>query len=143
MNLIIVFIIGAVLPLQISFNAILAKHITGVWAAATSSFVSAIFLVILGVVMRVPLPSLSSVSSAPAYVWLGGFIGALYVGGSAILAPKIGITVFLALVIIAQLIASAIIDHFGIFGFEQQTITLGRVAGLILLFVGFILVRKF
>jgi bacterial/archaeal transporter family-2 protein len=56
-------------------------------------------------------------------------------------APKLGAATLVALILAGQAIASLAVDHFGWVGFDEQPITLLRVAGVVLLAGGVALVR--
>src|SRR5919108_3997232 len=78
---------------------------------------------------------------APWWVWIGGILGAFYVLGSIVTAPKLGAATLVALILAGQAIASLLVDHYGWVGFEGHPITLVRVAGVVLLAGGVALVR--
>ena len=72
----------------------------------------------------------------------GGLIGAAVVLGSIIAGPKIGALALVGLLLIGQLIASVLMDHFGWFSFPIQKMSEARLLGILLLVGGFLLVRK-
>jgi transporter family-2 protein len=78
----------------------------------------------------------------PPHLFFGGVLGALFVGSSVFFIPKMGATSMIAAYITGQLIGSVLMDHFGLFGLSVFPITLTRLAGLFLLFVGLFLVIK-
>jgi len=76
-------------------------------------------------------------------VWIGGLLGAFYVVGSIVTAPKLGAATLIALVVAGQTVASLLIDQFGWVGFAERHVTPGRVAGMLLVLGGVTLVRVF
>ena len=76
-------------------------------------------------------------------MWLGGALGAFYVVGSIVSAPKLGAATLIALVVAGQGMASLLVDHFGWVGFEAKHISVGRLVGMGLLGAGVVLVRIF
>ena len=79
----------------------------------------------------------------PVYVYLGGLFVVFYVLGITWIAPKFGVGNAVAFVLLGQLISMATIDHFGLLGATQHTITPSRFAGLVLMAVGvFLAVRR-
>jgi transporter family-2 protein len=62
--------------------------------------------------------------------------------GATILGPRLGAAAFLSLVVLGQLAASLILDHFGWLGFAQHSISLSRLAGAGLLIAGVLLVAR-
>jgi transporter family-2 protein len=135
---------GAVLPVQAGINAQLAEYLGGPLRAALVSFAVGV-LVLIPVVLLFArgLPGGDRVSAAPWWVWLGGALGAFYVAGSIASAPRLGAVTLIAFVLAGQALASLVIDHFGMVGFDESPATAGRVAGLLLIAAGALLVRLF
>ena len=75
-------------------------------------------------------------------MYLGGLLGAVYVLGATVLAPRLGAATLMALIVTGQLITATIIDHNGWLGFAGHPITPTRVIGAVLLVGGVILVRR-
>jgi transporter family-2 protein len=138
------FAAGAMLPIQFGINAQLARWIENPVRAALVSFVvGALALLVVTVALYRNVSSASKLVDAPWWVWMGGLFGAFYVLGSVVAAPKLGAATLVALILAGQAVSSLLVDHFGWVGFEQQPITLGRVAGVLLLAAGVALVRFF
>ena len=78
----------------------------------------------------------------PVWIWGGGLIGAAVVLGSIIAGPKIGALALVGILLVGQLIASVLIDHFGLLGFPMQKINIVRIFGILLLLGGFYLIRN-
>ena len=79
----------------------------------------------------------------PIHVYLGGLFVVFYVLGITWTAPKFGVGNAVAFVLLGQLISMATIDHFGLLGAAQHTITLPRFTGLVLMAAGvFLAVRR-
>jgi len=133
---------GAMLPIQFGINAQLASWVDSPLRATLVSFV--VGTLALAVVMLVAArdwPPLSRMESAPWWVWVGGLLGAFYVLGSVVAAPKLGAATLVAVILAGQAVASLLVDHFGWVGFEENPITLGRLAGVAFVAVGVALVR--
>jgi bacterial/archaeal transporter family-2 protein len=131
---------GAMLPIQFGINAQLAEWVGGSVRAAFVSFVVGAFALFVAVLIAARgWPDRAG--DAPWWVWTGGLLGAIYVLGSIVTAPKLGAATLVALILAGQAIASLAVDHFGWVGFEEQPITLLRVAGIVLLAGGVALVR--
>ena len=60
-------------------------------------------------------------------------MGAFYVLGSVVAAPKLGAATLVAVILAGQAVASLLVDHFGWVGFEENPVTPGRVLGIALL----------
>jgi transporter family-2 protein len=142
--LLFAFAAGVVLPFQAGINAELADWLgSPVRAAFVSFLVGTLLLLVAAALVFKPLPSWSRLGMAPWWVWLGGALGAFYVAGSIVTAPKLGAVTLIALVVAGQTLASLVVDHFGWVGFERQHVSAGRLAGMALVGAGVVLVRIF
>ena len=138
------FVAGTVLPLQAGINAQLAHWLhSPIRASFVSFLVGTIVLFVLSVVVWRPLPSGSRFAGAPWWVWIGGLLGAFYVAGTVVTAPRLGAATLIALVVAGQALASVVVDQFGMVGFKEQHATPGRIAGMTLVVAGVTLVRLF
>ena len=136
--------IGLLLPLQVGINAELAQRVSSPITASFFSFaVGTIGLMICLWVSRVPWPDWNTVTTFPAWLWLGGLIGAFAVFGGIISGPKIGLLSLVARVLTGQLVASLIMDHNGWLGLPVRELSLGRTLGSVLLLVAVILIHKY
>jgi bacterial/archaeal transporter family-2 protein len=131
---------GAMLPIQFGINAQLAHWVGGSMRAAFVSFVvGAAALLIAVLVAQRGWPDRAG--DAPWWVWTGGLLGAFYVLGSIVTAPKLGAATLVALILAGQAVASLLVDHFGWVGFPENPVTPVRLAGVGLLAAGVVLVR--
>ena len=133
---------GAVIPFQFGINSVLARHVDGAARASLVSFVvgTAVLLVAVLVFFR-GAPSGEKLAGAPWWIWAGGILGAFYVLGSVVTAPKLGAATFVALILAGQAAASLTVDHFGLVGFAEDPVTPGRLFGLALVAAGVAAVR--
>lgn len=135
---------GAMLPFQAGINAQLAEYLGSPIRAALVSFVVGVLVLLPLVAVFVRgLPSAERVSAAPWWAWLGGALGAFYVAGSITSAPKLGAVTLIGVILAGQAVASLVVDHFGMVGFDEHPATLGRVAGMLLIALGALFVRLF
>src|SRR6266540_1218161 len=132
--LLFAFAAGVVLPFQAGVNAQLADWLhSPVRAAFVSFLVGTVVLLAAAALVFKPLPSSGRIGDAPWWVWIGGALGAFYVAGSIVSAPKLG----------AATLISLVVDHFGWVGFEPKHVSAGRLAGMALVGAGVALVRFF
>jgi transporter family-2 protein len=134
--------IGMGFAVQTSINANLAKGIGSSLVAAVTSF--GVGFVGLGLLALATgqAQSATGFKDLPAWVWLsGGIMGAGIVFGSLYLVPRIGVAALAAFIIAGQLLAAALIDHFGLLGVPVHELHLWRIVGIVLLFAGALLVR--
>lgn len=142
--LLFAFVAGAVIPFQAGANAQLAHWLHSPFRAAFANFViGTVVLLVLAVAVVRPYPPAHRIAGAPWWVWIGGLLGAFYVAGSIVTAPKLGAATLIALVVAGQTVASLLVDQFGLVGFAEHHINPGRIAGMLLVLGGVTLVRVF
>jgi bacterial/archaeal transporter family-2 protein len=135
---------GAMLPFQFGINAQLSHWLgSPIRAAFVSFLVGTVALLILSAVVRRPLPSAARLGEIPWWVWIGGLLGAFYVAGSIVTAPKLGAATLVAAVVAGQAAASVLVDQFGWVGFNEHHLSPGRAVGMVLVAAGVALVRFF
>jgi len=135
---------GLLLPMQIAFNNKLT-HYSGnpVTSSLISFSVGTIALLLYSISHFQSFhKSLHQLGNAPGYAWLGGIVGAFYIISTIVASPKIGLALFLALVIGGQLVMSVIVDHYGLLGAVVKPITWLKGLGLLLVFCGIFLLIK-
>jgi transporter family-2 protein len=133
---------GAFLALQAPTNAMLARGVGSPINAAMISFlVGSVGLIAATLLLRAK-PDLAATRALPWWVWLGGLYGAVLVAATAFAAPRIGVASALTLGVAAQLVVAVGLDHFGAMGLKVRPVDLTKIAGLALVAVGVVLVRK-
>lgn len=136
------FAAGAMLPLQFGINAELARWVESPLRAALVSFaVGAAVLAVAAIPLLRGWPAGERLGAAPWWVWVGGALGAFYVLGSIVTAPRLGAATLVAMILAGQAVASLLVDHFGWVGFEEHPVTPLRLLGILLLAGGVLLVR--
>jgi transporter family-2 protein len=133
---------GAMLPFQAGINAQLASWVGGPVRAALVSFaVGTVALGLITLAFYRGWPGTDRLANAPWWVWTGGLLGAFYVAGSIVTAPRLGAVTLVAVLLAGQAAASLVVDHFGWVGFDENPISAGRLAGIALVAAGVALVR--
>ncbi|BCL76555.1 membrane protein [Jeongeupia sp. HS-3] len=135
--------IGLVVPLQAAINNHLRLLIGGstVLAALLSFGVGTIALTIAALVTGQRWAGLANLSQASAWQLGGGILGAFFVFGSTLIAPRIGVAAMISLIIAGQVCASLLFDRFGILGMPLRAIGGWRLLGALLVIVGVALVN--
>lgn len=142
--MVVVFIAGALIPVQTGINATLGRAAGGpLWGAMANFAVGGTALALLLVVLRAPIPSFAALASAPGWAWIGGLLGASWIFATTAAAPKLGAAALIALIIAGQMCASLVMDANGLLGFPVHAISAPRVLGAILLVAGVMLIRFF
>jgi transporter family-2 protein len=109
---------GMLLPVQAGLNAQLRSALGSPVAAALVSFlVGTAGLATIAVLLRTPLPLGRAWSATSPWQWSGGLIGAVYVLAAIVLAPRLGAATLIAAVVAGQMIASLVLDQYGLVGF--------------------------
>ncbi|CAA9386074.1 MAG: hypothetical protein AVDCRST_MAG01-01-244 [uncultured Rubrobacteraceae bacterium] len=135
---------GMALPTQFAINSQLRNAAGGpVLAAGISFLVGTVVLLGATLVVRRAVPDLGPVLNAPWWMWTGGLLGAGFVLASVILTPRLGAATTIGLFLTGQVIASIIIDHFGLFRVAVQEATPPRLLGALLVIAGVFLVQRF
>lgn len=141
--LLIAVVIGSLMPVQASINAQLTRLLNNPFLGAFISFcMGTLALFIMGLIQGNFFTDLKKLTLASPYHFLGGIFGALFVGSSIMLIPRLGATTLMASFVTGQLLMSLVLDHYGWFGVNVQPITLQRSIGVILLFTGLLLIVK-
>ncbi|MEO0859729.1 MAG: DMT family transporter [Pseudomonadota bacterium] len=137
------FATGALVPLQLVFNGQLGGVTRNAFTASLIVFlIGASVLAAMVVIMRPPLPTVSSLIAAPKTVWLGGLIATAYIIAIVVITPRLGVGLTTALILVGQLCMALALDHFGAFGNPQQTLSIGRAVGLSLMIVGVVTIKS-
>ncbi|WKK81260.2 DMT family transporter [Marivirga arenosa] len=140
----LVFLAGAILPIQAGFNIQIGKAVQQPVFAAFASFLigtTALFLYLLAV--RFNFSSISATQTVSPLFWTAGILGAFYVASVIIIAPRLGTALTFSLIVGGQMIISLILDHFGLLGFSIKEINWQRILGVIFLVLGVLLIRKY
>lgn len=137
--ILIAALIGTMLPLQGLLNARLGTNIGGAVAAAFVSFL--VGTVLLGFYLIATRTSLMPRPGArfPIWIWAGGALGAIYVACFTLLVPRLGTAAIICLAVFGQIVASLLLDHFGVLQTPRPADLL-RVLGAALVLVGVTLV---
>lgn len=136
-------VIGLFMPVQAGLNAELTRVLKHPFAGAFVSLTTGAILVFTLVIFRGEgIMSLKRMSDVSPHLLLGGILGALFVGSSLFLIPRLGATAMIGAFITGQLVGSVLIDHYGLLGIQPTPISMTRIFGVLLLFVGVLLVLR-
>ena len=114
---------------------------SSILAAFVSFFVGTLCLLFYLLVTRTSLPPLPA--KFVPWHWIGGLFGAFFISATVYVAPRLGATTMIGLVLAGQLSVSLILDHFGLIGYAQKSITWQRVLGAFFVGGGAFLIRRF
>ena len=134
---------GMALTIQVGINSTLRRGLGNPGMATLVSFlVGTVGLALYLLVTRTGLPTKAAIATVPSWAWFGGLVGAFYVATTVIVGPRLGSATLLALVVLGQLLAALVIDHFGWIGFPQHPLSTLRILGAIMLFGGVLLIVR-
>jgi transporter family-2 protein len=74
--------------------------------------------------------------SVPWYALLAGVVGLVIVGTIGYTVPRLGLTRAFTIIIAAQLVVAALLDHFGLLGAATRPLDLSRLLGIGTLVLG-------
>lgn len=142
--LILAIAAGAVLPLQAGLNVQLGKSVhQPIFAAFSSFLIGTVALLAYLLILKFDFSNLGETKSVSPLVWTAGVLGAFYVAAVIILAPKLGVALTFVLVVAGQMAVSLVVDHFGFLGLPVKHINWQRLAGVLFLILGVLLIRRF
>ena len=142
-SMVLALLVGAGLVVQVAFNMAVSRALGSAPLAALGNFiVGTVLLVLLLTAFRVDWPTREQFSAVPWWAWLGGTLGAAYVATATFTGPRLGALLLLALTVGGQMIASIIVDHYGLLGFAREPVDATRLVGVVLLLGGIFLIAR-
>lgn len=132
---VIAAISGITMAIQGTLNSELYQKTSILAATLTVHIIGTLLALIAVFVTRVPLTEYNWLS-IPWYLYLGGVLSVVIVGLVALSIPKIGVCNATTAIIVGQVGAALIIDHFGLFGAERLPWSPWQLLGLLLFAVG-------
>lgn len=142
--LLIALLAGAMMPTQAATNNKMAAFVDSPVLSALISFgVGTVALFVYVILSGVPLSNIANAKDAPAIAWVGGLLGAFFVAAAVSLVPRLGVAMTFSLIIAGQMLVTLVIDHFGLLGVPVKEISVARIAGILLITAGVILIRRF
>jgi transporter family-2 protein len=87
------------------------------------------------------LPLRATAASQPWWIWIGGVCGLIFLTMNMVLLPRIGASATVILPLFGQVVGGLVIDVTGAFGTATRALTFGRVAGVVLVAAGAVLVN--
>ena len=92
---------------------------------------------IIGIIMLVLRGgNLSSLQSIPSYTLLAGPLGVILIAAIGYSVPRLGLVTAFTIIVAAQFIIAAVIDHFGFLGADIRHMNLSRMFGIGVMLAG-------
>jgi len=135
---------GGVIAVQAAVNSRLGRELGHPALATCASFaIGTLCILLYCLLVRLTIPSTQTLLRVPVWAWFGGLLGTIYVLAVITTTPKLGVGTVAGLTVAGQMIMAVALDHFGLLGLERHPISLGRLAGMALLIVGVVLLKRF
>lgn len=134
-------VVGSLIPIQTSINSRLAVFTRSVFLSSFYSFLVGTILLILFNIFANPekLSPSYIISQEFSYIWfIGGLMGVIYLTGNVILLPKIGAALTVIMTVAGQMVIGLMVDTFGWFDAEIQSLNIFRVLGIVIMIAGII-----
>ncbi|MFL0809416.1 MAG: DMT family transporter [Agarilytica sp.] len=137
----ITLLAGIGIPIMAALNSALGSRIGSPIPAALILFSLAFAITLAVYLVRAPVLNLASVN-LPWYYFLGGVFVAFYVLAITWTAPKLGVANAIFIILLGQIIAAVIIEHFALFNTKEIPLSWSRLAGVGLMAIGIYLSRR-
>ena len=136
--------VGTCLPLMSAANGHLGKTLGSPVTATLVAFIIA-SVTSLAVLLstKTALPTSIQIANTHWWMWIGGLIVTMNILTFTFIPGKIGIGNTIIFFVAGQLVASMIIEHFGLLNVARHSINLPRLAGVVMLLSGVYLMKKF
>ncbi len=115
---------------------------SALWAVFVSYLGGLLTMALLLAVTRQAWPSAAQIGGSSYLSWAGGVFGVIYIAIAVAILPRLGAATTLALILAGQMLASIVIDHFGLFGVPRHEVDLRRIGGVLLLAGGVALISR-
>lgn len=132
---------GVAVPVMAALNANLGGKMGSTFASA--ALLAAVALITCLAVFFLSGGTLGALKwPAPTIGYGAGTLFVVYIASITWLAPRIGLGNAIFLVLLGQLVTSAAIDHYGLFGAPKVEVSPRRLLGIVVMAVGVFLARR-
>ena len=132
----IMLLAGLGIPIMATLNGGLAVKLNSPALAATILFLVGLVVAVIYLIFTEGVPSMLYVENTPWYFYSGGFFVMFYILSISWVVPRFGISNAVAFVLLGQLVAMSLIDHFGLIGASKYAVNTRRIVGLVLIAIG-------
>lgn len=133
---ILALLIGALISIMVSFNSGLEGYVGSTYSVV---IIHAIGLIAILIVAAIKKEKMIIKEAIPFYLFLGGIFGVMLTLVNVITIGSIGVALTTALAVFGQLVFSSLVDHFGLFGLTKYEFNPKKLAGLLIVFVGLVI----
>ena len=136
LNILLAVLMGIMLAVYLPMNSVVARHMNSPIAASIPFFFMALMTSILVLFLSGDSATLLNIRNVPPTFFLAGFISAFMIIGATFLIPRLGARQFFIVVLAGQIIMAMVLSHFGFLESPKDPITMKKLLGASLLFVG-------
>ncbi|MBQ8997973.1 MAG: DMT family transporter [Clostridium sp.] len=133
---ILALLIGALISIMVSFNSGLEGYVGSTYSVV---IIHAIGLIAILIVAAIKKEKIVIKEAIPFYLFLGGIFGVMLTLVNVITIGSIGVALTTALAVFGQLVFSSLVDHFGLFGLTKYEFNPKKLVGLLIVFVGLVI----
>lgn len=126
-------LIGLLIAIMVLVNGTLARFYGDYGATVIIHIIGLVLVIIILIGTK---QKLKFKTDLPLYWFSAGAIGAFMVIFNNMCFENLGVSLTLALGLVGQLIASAIIDHYGLFGLRVNKFKKEKILGFLTIFAG-------
>lgn len=131
------FTLGIIITLMITLNGLLATYIGNFYATVVINTIGLIAVSIVKIIRKEPFRFKTDL---PLYFYLVGVLGVSIVFLNNFSFKNLGATTTVALLLLGQLVASQLVDHFGLFGMDKHPFHKQKLIGFIVIIAGILLI---
>lgn len=136
----LMFLAGLGIPTMAALNGGLGGRLQSPALASALLFCVGLLIAVAYLLITQGVPKIFYRADIPWYFYCGGFFVMFYTLTITWVAPRFGVANAVAFVLLGQLVAMSLIDHFGLFGALQNALTKQRCIGLVLMSLGVFMV---
>jgi bacterial/archaeal transporter family-2 protein len=136
------FTAGALIPLMAILNGGLARETGGAIQATVLLFaIGLLASLVAAATTRAHIPAIQTLARISLPQYAGGVIVGFYILSITFIAPRFGVGNAILFAVTAQLLTSALIDHFALAGATLRPLTAMRAMGLLIVIVGVVITQ--
>ena len=129
-------LIGVISAIYLPMNSTVSKHIGSPLTANITFYTVALLTSFVLFAIWGKLDTVGNIKNVPPHLFLTGFISAFIVLAITFLIPKLGAMSLFILSIAGQIIMAMVISHFGFLESPKDPVTVKKIIGAGLLFLG-------
>jgi transporter family-2 protein len=138
----LMFVAGIGIPLMATLNAGLGRQLVSPGAATFILYGVGLLLAFGVMLISGGFPAVEKFKGIGPQFYMGAVFVVFYIISITWAGPKIGIGNAIFFVLLGQLVAAAAIDHYGLWGAVQSSITGRRMLGIAFMALGVYLARR-